>query len=191
MASGSTDRNRNTNLHEDAPEPSARGTSPARMHSGQRLVDRMPANPKKMVFMSTQEIFEVPLRPEHESHNYSCRKQHNSDDSPSDGDFVAPPVARGSKRSRPTRRPSTMRKPALRTETRRANHVPFAPGLETGPKRSSTTYSLLFEGGMTVTGHNAPKQFMDALFSLLAVCMMCEWNVTRRNLDLCLERLSV
>ncbi|KAG2582073.1 hypothetical protein PVAP13_6KG084200 [Panicum virgatum] len=32
--------------------------------TGQWLVDRMPSNPKKMAFISTQERFEVPLRPE-------------------------------------------------------------------------------------------------------------------------------
>ncbi|KAG2570877.1 hypothetical protein PVAP13_7KG077027 [Panicum virgatum] len=34
------------------------------MDTGQWLVDRMPSNPKKMAFISTQERFEVPLRPE-------------------------------------------------------------------------------------------------------------------------------
>ncbi|WVZ50460.1 hypothetical protein U9M48_001710, partial [Paspalum notatum var. saurae] len=117
------DRNRKTSPTEDDSEPSAPVTSPARMNSGQRLVDRMPGYPKKMVFMSTQEIFEVPLWPEHESHNYSRRKRHNSDDGASDSDFVNPTVVCGSKRTRPSRRPATKRKRAPRTETRRANQA--------------------------------------------------------------------
>ncbi|WVZ94601.1 hypothetical protein U9M48_040473, partial [Paspalum notatum var. saurae] len=122
-SSALADRNRKTNLSEDDSEPSAPVTSPARKNSGQRLVDRMPVNPKKMVFMSTQEIFEVPLRPDHQSHNYSRRERLNSDDGPSDSDFVNPPVACGSKRSRPSRRPATKRKHAPRTETYRANQA--------------------------------------------------------------------
>ncbi|WVZ91351.1 hypothetical protein U9M48_037538 [Paspalum notatum var. saurae] len=53
---GYSHRNRKTNLSVDDSEPSATATSPARMNSGQRLVDGMPVNPKKMVFMSTQEM---------------------------------------------------------------------------------------------------------------------------------------
>ncbi|KAJ1254391.1 hypothetical protein BS78_K072700 [Paspalum vaginatum] len=143
-AYGSSDQNRQPNLYDDDPEPSAPGTSPARMNSGHRLVDRMPVNPKKMVFMSTQEIFEVPLRPENVTHTSRC-KRHNSDDGPSDSDFVNPPVARGSKRTRSSRRPYTSRKPAPRSETRRANEIPCGPGVEGQPNNEyyATTSQIL------------------------------------------------
>ncbi|WVZ94602.1 hypothetical protein U9M48_040473, partial [Paspalum notatum var. saurae] len=67
-SSALADRNRKTNLSEDDSEPSAPVTSPARKNSGQRLVDRMPVNPKKMVFMSTQEMF-VAAQPNDESYS--------------------------------------------------------------------------------------------------------------------------
>ncbi|WVZ91968.1 hypothetical protein U9M48_038070, partial [Paspalum notatum var. saurae] len=67
-SSALADRNRKTNPSEDDSEPSALVTSPARMNSGQRLVDRMPVNPKKMVFMSTQEMF-VAAQPNDEGYS--------------------------------------------------------------------------------------------------------------------------
>jgi len=44
-----------------------------KLDSGQRLVHRMPVNPRKMVFVSTQEIFEVPLRPEERLNSSHCK----------------------------------------------------------------------------------------------------------------------
>jgi len=55
-----------------------------KLDSGQRLVHRMPVNPRKMVFVSTQEIFEVPLRPEERLHNSSHCKLNEPNEGLSD-----------------------------------------------------------------------------------------------------------
>ncbi|CAL4984744.1 unnamed protein product [Urochloa decumbens] len=49
---------------DDVQRGSPENRSTRRLHTGQQLVNRMPSNPKIAVFESTQERFEVPLRPD-------------------------------------------------------------------------------------------------------------------------------
>ncbi|WVZ77859.1 hypothetical protein U9M48_025671 [Paspalum notatum var. saurae] len=188
---GSTDQNRQPDPSHEDPEPSALGSSPARMSSGQRLVDRMPVNPKKMVFVSTQEIFEVPLRLENETHTYSRRKRRNSDDGPSDSDFVNPPAARGSKRTRSSRRHYTLRNRAPRSETRCANEFPYGPGIEATLYKidQDTTQSYLYDKSMERETQEPGFMLAEAV-NLIKQCLphKCDLNKAKMILPILVRR---
>lgn len=86
-------------VHVDMPHASPH----SRIQTGQRLVDRMPVNPRMMAFESTQERFEVPLRPELRVPNSKCSHNDPNEDL---CDFMETARARASKNDRRPPRPS-------------------------------------------------------------------------------------